>query len=181
MKIKERKREIEKKKLDDLNGLKKKLEALPKWPYFSSVKNSLEFEEVNLQLMKLMIISIMDSKLQLEKDIKKKIKETDPKKIDYERINQDRSQIQEKINHEIGKFLKYFYNPNQLISFSSEFVERGETDLVIQVAEKCYQLLDPLEAKLEKYLPVENETRELKKQLNSLTSLRKLTEKQEED
>ena len=161
-----RKRELSEESLKELAKAKEEREKLKAWPInipISKIRNG-EYERTNLEIMKKMLTSILDSKVKLIKKHTETIKKTAPQKmVDLQKeFEEENNALKMKTISFIKLSLEKIFNPQDLLLFTNELHSRNEPVLIILVAKKAIELIQNLEKLIENKRKIESDLKKLR-------------------
>eukprot|EP01130_Rhizamoeba_saxonica_P016942 TRINITY_DN7951_c0_g1_i1.p1 TRINITY_DN7951_c0_g1~~TRINITY_DN7951_c0_g1_i1.p1 ORF type:complete len:1507 (+),score=446.67 TRINITY_DN7951_c0_g1_i1:4529-9049(+) len=137
----ERNREVPEKMVARIEELEASIQSLPPFPGYASLHYRREFEELNLNVVRVMTNAILDKKVELEKKIAIIYENTHPSEIDHKQIEKERKTIQVRIKDLAKECIRSFSNPSYLLKFLKDMRKRNESELVVQV---CSKIIDSI-------------------------------------
>eukprot|EP01090_Pellita_catalonica_P001993 TRINITY_DN1167_c0_g2_i1.p1 TRINITY_DN1167_c0_g2~~TRINITY_DN1167_c0_g2_i1.p1 ORF type:complete len:1453 (-),score=417.61 TRINITY_DN1167_c0_g2_i1:71-4429(-) len=143
--LKTRNRDVRKDDTDRLAELEKLIAALPEWPEYGILNDPYQYDQLNLDVVRVMISAILNKKVGYEERIEKMRKEVNPSKIDEGKIEADRQKIQREVQDMVKTCLERFANPADLLKVCKDMKNRQEVDIVLQIAVKCLQRIVDIE------------------------------------
>eukprot|EP01129_Flabellula_baltica_P013316 TRINITY_DN6152_c0_g1_i1.p1 TRINITY_DN6152_c0_g1~~TRINITY_DN6152_c0_g1_i1.p1 ORF type:complete len:1480 (+),score=461.28 TRINITY_DN6152_c0_g1_i1:13-4452(+) len=149
----------------ELSDVSSELMGLPEWPVYADLFDYNEFDELNLEVVRLMTSAILDNKKALEDSIAKMFKEMNPKLIDHEGIERDREEIEDRIKSLTKECIDRFENPEYLLKFLNDMHARKETQIVIEVCNKCVNSINEITDKRNERRPIILEIEKLKEDI----------------
>eukprot|EP01126_Amoeba_proteus_P041791 TRINITY_DN4505_c0_g3_i3.p1 TRINITY_DN4505_c0_g3~~TRINITY_DN4505_c0_g3_i3.p1 ORF type:complete len:1553 (-),score=439.90 TRINITY_DN4505_c0_g3_i3:108-4721(-) len=174
-----RKRNFSAEKDKRIQELREKIAQLPPWPEYAELFDLHQFDELSLDIVRVMMSAILDNKTTLEEEIAKMFKESSPENIDYQKIEKDRTTIQSKIQELTKQCLTKFSDPVYLLRFAKDMKSRKETGVVIEVVDKCLEKIDEINLLRMKRKPMQIRIDTLEAEKNDPT--KNFTKKKEEE
>eukprot|EP01125_Pyxidicula_operculata_P015272 TRINITY_DN5168_c2_g1_i2.p1 TRINITY_DN5168_c2_g1~~TRINITY_DN5168_c2_g1_i2.p1 ORF type:complete len:1487 (-),score=479.48 TRINITY_DN5168_c2_g1_i2:82-4542(-) len=156
-----RNRPFSQEKQERLDELTQSISKLAPWPEYATLFNHHQYDELNLDIVRVMTSAILDNKTSLEEEIARMFKENAPENIDHDKIEKDRAQIQQRIRELTKQCLTKFSNPVYLLKFANDMKRRNETDIVLEVVQKCIEKIRELNEQRKKRKPLQQELDEL--------------------
>eukprot|EP01088_Endostelium_zonatum_P009294 TRINITY_DN22490_c0_g1_i2.p1 TRINITY_DN22490_c0_g1~~TRINITY_DN22490_c0_g1_i2.p1 ORF type:complete len:1480 (-),score=462.02 TRINITY_DN22490_c0_g1_i2:54-4493(-) len=149
-----RNRDVPKEKTDRLEHLNKQIAALPAWVEYANLDNPREYDELNLDVVRVMISAILNNKVLFDAKIAKARKTKDPATIVESEIEAKRQKIQEGIQKMVSTTLERFSNPSDLLKIARDMKNKEEVDIVLQISIKSLQRI--LDIEVQRNLRLQN-------------------------
>jgi len=140
-----RNRDVPKAKTDRLDYLNKQIAALPAWVEYANLDNPREYDELNLDVVRVMISAILNNKVLFDAKMAKARKTKDPATIIESEIEAKRQKIQIEIQKMVSTTLERFSNPADLLKIARDMKNKEEVDIVLQISVKSLQRILDIE------------------------------------
>jgi len=160
-------------KLNRIETLQKQIAALPRWPAFGDLEDPGQYSQTALDIATTMTNAILDSRVELDERVAHLKKSRDPSTIDKKKIEKEYESLNKRMNGMVQTCLQKFENPIYLCKFAKSMQDRKEKDIVQLVGEKCIQVINNIDELCQQRIPMEKELRELKKDAEELSKIKR--------
>lgn len=137
-----------------LKELQEQIAQLPAWPVYGNVLDPHQYDNLSLDVVRVMTSAILDTKSALEKRIAEMFRKQDPKTIDRKKIERDRQDIKNRINTMVQLCLQKFDNPSYLLKFAKDMRKRKEAEVVLQIVDKAIARINDIDEERQRRYPL---------------------------
>eukprot|EP01089_Gocevia_fonbrunei_P006169 TRINITY_DN1672_c0_g1_i2.p1 TRINITY_DN1672_c0_g1~~TRINITY_DN1672_c0_g1_i2.p1 ORF type:complete len:1136 (-),score=330.55 TRINITY_DN1672_c0_g1_i2:332-3739(-) len=143
--LEKRNRDVAKEDKERVASLEKQIAALPPWPEYAKLDDPYQYDELNLDVVRVMISAILNRKVLYEERITKLRSENAPSKIDEKKIEKERNDLQKESQEYVRSILERFANPTDLLKVSKDMKARQEVDIVLMISVKSLARITDIE------------------------------------